>query len=414
MTFDFKKLLTARFLLTIAVEMQAIVLGWQVYSLTKNPLYLGLVGLADALPALSIALYAGYLVDRGRPLKILNRVVEGSMLSAILLLATKIFATPLGLHGQVLLLFSASFVTGATRGFTQPAIFSAAPRLLPRDQLSKAAAWLATAMQSARISGPALGGILFAAVGVQWTAIVILTFLAGARLTLTFIENDLAPANSRVIVKSLGAELLSGAKFVFQHPILFPALSLDMLSVFFGGVTALLPIFASEILGTGPAGLGALRAAPALGATLMGLYLTRKNLGARAGTFLFSAVAAFGVCILIFALSRSVSLSLAALFFSGVFDSVSMVVRGSAVQLASPDAMRGRISAVNSMFIGSSNELGEFESGVAARFLGTVPAVIFGGCMCLVTVIGVAILSPSLRRLDLKKLAEESTPVQES
>jgi hypothetical protein len=192
--------------------------------------------------------------------------------------------------------------------------------------------------------------------------------------------------------------------FVIQDPILLPALSLDMISVFFGGVTALLPIYAAEILMTGPRGLGALRAAPAIGAAVMSFWLTILDIRERAGAWLFSAVTGFGVCILVFALSRSYVLSLVALTLSGAFDSVSMVVRMSAVQLSSPDSMRGRISAVNSIFIGSSNELGEFESGVVARLLGAVPAAVLGGVVCLATVVVVAFLSPRLRELNLEEL----------
>jgi hypothetical protein len=224
---------------------------------------------------------------------------------------------------------------------------------------------------------------------------------------MTLIKIDL-PAPARLSTKMpIRDELLSGAKFVFKHPILLPALSLDMISVLFGGVTALLPIFANDILMVGPKGLGALRAAPAVGATLMSLYLARHNIGGRAGRWLFSAVAGFGVSILIFGLSRNFFLSMVALGLSGVFDSVSVVIRSSAVQLCSPDHMRGRISAVNSIFIGSSNELGEFESGIAAKILGTVPAVYFGGLMCLLTVMITAYLSPSLRLLDLQKLQDQ-------
>jgi hypothetical protein len=202
-------------------------------------------------------------------------------------------------------------------------------------------------------------------------------------------------------------EFFSGAKFVFGHPILLPALSLDMISVMFGGVTALLPIFAADILMVGPKGLGILRAGPAIGAAVMSLALTRMHLRERAGIWLFVAVTGFGISILIFGLSQNFVISLFALAMSGAFDSVSMVIRSAAVQLSSPDAMRGRISAVNSIFIGSSNEIGEFESGVAARIFGVVPAVILGGAICLVTVAAIAFFCPALRKMDLDKLTAE-------
>ncbi len=203
---------------------------------------------------------------------------------------------------------------------------------------------------------------------------------------------------------SIKDEILSGLKFVFGHKILFPALTLDMVSVLFGGVTALLPIFASEILMVGPKGLGVLRAAPAVGAALMGLYQAKRTLPGRSGTWLLSSITGFGICVLIFGLSTNFYLSVFALFMSGVCDSVNMIIRSTAVQLLSPDHMRGKISAVNSIFIGSSNELGELESGIAAKLLGTVPAVLFGGVMCLLTVATISVVYPRLRKLDLANL----------
>lgn len=218
------------------------------------------------------------------------------------------------------------------------------------------------------------------------------------------IKNDVPTPEVAHKHASIMAELLSGLKFVFSHPILFPALSLDMISVLFGGVTALLPIFAKEILMAGPKGLGLLRASPAVGAALMGFFLARNHNKFRTGKHLFIAVTGFGICILIFGLSTNIALSIAALAASGAFDSISMVIRSASVQLSSPDHMRGKISAVNSIFIGSSNEIGEFESGIAAKLLGPVPAVYLGGFICLATVAIVGTLSPRLRDLDLQKL----------
>jgi hypothetical protein len=221
------------------------------------------------------------------------------------------------------------------------------------------------------------------------------------------IRAKIPPPDSKGRHASIRDELLSGGRFVFKHPILLPALTLDMISVLFGGVTALLPIFANDILNVGPRGLGALRAAPAVGAALMGIYLSKRKT-MRTGGWLFSAVAGFGICILAFGLSRNFYLSLFVLAMSGLFDSISMVIRSAAVQLSSPNHMRGKISAVNSIFIGSSNEIGELESGIAARLLGTVPAVYFGGIVCLLTVGVTALLSPALRKLDLEKLENQS------
>jgi MFS family permease len=328
----------------------------------------------------------------------------GSIVSGVVLLASQLWGARLSHPGQVAALYVASFITGAARGFSQPAIFATVPRIIRREDLPRASAWMSSAMQVARITGPGVGGLIFGYLGMAVASAAVCVILFAALVCVMVIRTVIAappvPARRRPIQE----ELLSGVSFVFRHPILLPALSLDMISVLFGGVTALLPIYAREILFIGPKGLGLLRAAPAVGAAIMSLQLTRLQIRARAGAWLFTAVSGFGFCILVFGVSRSFMVSLVALGLSGAFDSVSMVIRSTAVQLASPDEMRGRISAVNSIFIGSSNEIGEFESGVAARFLGTVPSVIFGGIMCLGTVAATAFLSPTLRKMDLDQL----------
>lgn len=400
---DFKKLLSARFLFTFAVQMQAVILGWRIYDLLKDPLYLGLIGLAEAVPALGLALYAGYLIDRRRPLKVYRRVMFVSLVSGLVVLAEHLFADHLPVVLQAGMLYFASFLTGLARSFSQPAIFASIPRLVQRDDLMRATAMSSSTMQIARIAGPAFGGFAFGFFGAVFSSSVVCVLLICGVAAMLLIKTDLSPPAVQNPHASIQEELFSGARFVFRHPILFPALSLDMISVLFGGVTALLPIFAEEILFVGPKGLGLLRAAPAIGATLMSLYLSSGN-HMRSGRWLLSAVGGFGVCILVFGLSTNFYLSLAALGLSGAFDSISMVIRSAAVQLSSPDHMRGKISAVNSIFIGSSNELGELESGLAAKLLGTVPAVYLGGIVCIFTVGVVSYLSPSLRKMDLSKL----------
>lgn len=408
MPLDFKKLVTARFLFTFAVQMQAVVLGWRIYQLLQDPLSLGLIGLTEAVPAIGLAMVAGYLVDRLRPLLVYRRVMYVSLLSGVIVLFEHIFEHSLTLWWQVGLLYSASFLTGVARSFSQPAIFASVPRLVERSKLMNATAIQTSAMQVARIGGPAVGGLVFGFMGPIVSSSLVCILLVAAAASMILIKTDLVPLERTGAPAPITEELLSGARFVFRHPILLPALSLDMISVLFGGVTALLPIFADEILMIGPKGLGALRAAPAVGAAIMSINLAKKSLPGNQGRWLFSCVAGFGACILIFGLSREFWLSLAALALSGAFDSVSAVIRNSAVQLCSPANMRGKISAVNSIFIGSSNEIGEFESGLAAKLLGTVPAVYFGGIMCLLTVGTVAYFSPALRNLDLKKLEAAS------
>lgn len=403
---DFKKLMFSRFFFTFAVQMQAIVLGWRMYELTKDPLYLGFIGLAEAIPAIGLALFAGYIVDRSRPLVVYRRLVFVSLTSGLLMLISQLPYWDFSTSSQVTLLFCSSFLTGCARAFSQPSMYSLVPKLIPRALLPKSSAWMSSAMQTARMSGPAIGGILFGFLGVSGTAGIICLCLIITTVTLFTIQFN-PPANTPEKGKSIKEDLLSGAKFVFKHPILFPAMSLDMVSVLFGGVTALLPIYAAEVLFIGPEGLGVLRAAPALGAFLMSSWLIKGEIKKQAGLKLIWAVAGFGVSILVFALSKNYILSLISLISCGLFDSVSMVIRTSAVQLSSPDHMRGRISAINSIFIGSSNEIGEFESGVVAKILGVVPAAVFGGVMCLLSVATISYLSPRLRRLNLEDLEEE-------
>lgn len=400
---DFKKLMTARFFFTLAVQMQSIVLGWRMYELTKDALYLGLIGLVEAIPALGLAIFAGYIVDRSRPLIIYRRLVFISLTSAIIMLVSQTKGFVIEASVQIQLLFASSFLTGCARAFSQPSMYSIVPKLIPRALLPRSSAWMASAMQTARISGPALGGLLFAFIGIAGTSVIVCFFLLITIIVLYLITFN-TPVNQANSDKSIKEELLSGARFVFSHPILFPALSLDMISVLFGGVTALLPIYAAEVLYVGPEGLGFLRGAPAIGAFFMSAVLIKKDIKKNAGRKLILSVAGFGVCILIFALSKSYLLSITTLLLSGAFDSISMVIRTSAVQLSSPEEMRGRISAINSIFIGSSNELGEFESGVATKILGLIPAAIFGGVMCLATVGSVAVFAPRLRKLNLEDI----------
>lgn len=403
---DFKKLMSARFFFTLAVQMQAIVLGWRMYELTKDALFLGLIGLVEAIPALSLALFAGYIVDRSHPLRIYRRLVFVSFTSGLIMLVSQLAYFDVSVEAQVPLLFISSFLTGCARAFSQPSMYSLVPKLIERSLLPKSSAWMSSAMQTARMTGPALGGILFGLIGVSGTAAVICTCLVITSLSLMLMSYP-DPKNNPSKGTSIKDDLLSGARFVFRHPILFPAMTLDMVAVLFGGVTALLPIYAAEILFVGPEGLGLLRGAPAIGAFLMSSFLIKGDIRSKAGKKLFSSVAGFGICILVFALSRNYLLSLISLILSGMFDSVSMVIRTSAVQLASPDEMRGRISAVNSIFIGSSNEIGEFESGVATKLLGLIPAAVFGGIMCLGTTISMGFFSKTLWHLDLNELEKE-------
>ncbi len=398
---DFRRLVTARLLFTIGTQMQAVVTGWLIYELYRDPLYLGLIGAVEALPALGLALVAGYLVDRSNPVHVYRGVIVVSLASALMLFAATVLPGDVSVAERATLIYASAFLTGLARGFTSPAVYSMMPQMVPREALAASSAWLTSAFPVAAVGGPALGGLIFGFGGAR-----LATLIQVALLVLGFIVFLGIRLQPKVVKRVKGEpileNLLVGVRYVFKSQYLLSALSLDMFAVLFGGVTALLPLFASDILNVGPEGLGLLRAAPAVGALLVSVFLIRRPIRKNAGRILLASVAAFGLCILGFGVSESFWISALILALSGAVDAISMVVRGTVVALHSPEHMRGRIAAVNSMFIGSSNELGALESGVAAKLLGTVPSVLFGGTMTLIVVAVTAWRAPKLRELELK------------
>lgn len=405
---DFFKLIAVRFCFTFAIQMQAVLLGWQMYLLTESALFLGLVGLAEAVPAIGFALYAGYYVDNRRPIPVLHKLLLVSLVSAVLMFLGQRNAFGLPIQLRVAALFVSSFLTGGVRAFAHPTIYTLVPSMVPRELLPKSAAIASSTLQVARISGPALGGLLFGFLGVSNTAAILCGLLLLSLTISMFIQIKPQAANQRDPSASIFEDLFLGVNFVWRHPVLFPAMALDMVSVFLGGVTALLPIYVKEILKVDAIELGLLRAAPAVGAFLMSAVLVYRPPKRNEGRVMFGAVAGFGVSICVFAVSRELWLSILALVASGAFDSVSVIIRSSAIQLTSPDAIRGRISSVNSVFVSSSNELGEFQSGITAALIGAVPTAIFGGVACLATVVVMIFRYPALRRLQLSSLAGDS------
>lgn len=393
---DFRLITQTRLLFSFAVQIQAVVIGWQVYQIKKDPLYLGLTGLVEALPALALALFAGEIVDRSNPLKIYQNVVLLSLLAGLMLWLTA--TSP-----QILWLYLAALITGIARGFSGPALFSLIPQIVEREAIRVSSAWTTLAFQLASVGGPAIGGFLFAWKGVRLPYTIEVLSLIAAYLLLTQME-ERPKIRSQNEKNSMLENIRTGVRFVFSSQLLLSALALDMFAVLFGGVTALLPIFSEEILLAGPQGLGILRASPAIGALVMSVALIRFPIGRRAGIILLCAVAGFGLCTLGFGISSHFWISASLLCLSGALDSISMVIRAAIVQLCSPDQMRGRIAAVNSVFIGSSNEIGAFESGLAAKLMGTIPSVLFGGTMTLLTVLVTALLAPQLRRMNLDEL----------
>ena len=374
-------------------------MGWQVYELTNSALALGLIGLVQAVPAIALALFAGHFVDRTDPLKVYKNVLRLNLVAAATLWAVSGSAFGLPLHARVLGLYAASFVSGVGLGFALPARDGLVPRLVAREELHETSAWTVSAYHLAAVAGPALGGALFGWLGARVPHGLDLALFATALAALGPVK--LAPRARQPRREGLFDAVTSGLRYVFSHRVLLPAITLDMFAVLFGGVTALLPVFAKDILNVGPLGLDLLRAAPAAGALLASGWLIRRPVRRNAGVVLLWVVAGFGATILGFALSRSFALSAALLALGGAFDSVSMVIRVVIVQMHSPDDMRGRISAVNSVFISVSNELGAFESGLAAHLLGVVPSVLAGGLVTMVTVAAVTLSARDMRRMHL-------------
>ncbi|HKP15503.1 MAG TPA: MFS transporter [Gemmatimonadaceae bacterium] len=393
---DFRWFIVSLFTMVVGSQAQAVVVGWQVYALTRDPLSLGLIGLAEAMPFIGIALPAGYLADRRN-----RRAISVAMLFVLALCSAALVAlsaTP-GLLARVgvVPVYAIIFVTGVARGILQPARQALGADIIPRTMYRNAIAWRSSTWQTASVLGPALGGLLYGFAGAvaAYGVAALLTLVAlGAFLMVRY-----TPEPRSLTGTSMFEELLSGLRFVKSEHAILAALSLDLFSVFLGGAEALLPVFASEILHVGPQGLGLLRAAPAAGAVTMGIFIAHRPPFRRAGRTMLLAVAVFALAIIGFGLSRNFYLSLALLALSGMADNVSVVIRSTLIQLLTPPQMLGRVSAVNSIFIGSSNELGAFESGVAARLLGAVPAVVLGGTAALAVVGLTARLVPRLRTL---------------
>lgn len=395
----FLGLLGYRLLAMLSYQIVAVTVGWHVYELTRDTLSLGLIGLAEVVPYIAFALFAGYAVDH------LPRRRLGMAACLGLVLTTLVLAGVA--HGSVpawgtLTIYAAIACNGIVRAFLAPVYMSLFARVLPREAYARGAGISSVVMQTGLVVGPALGGVLVA-LGGKTTAYLVAAALALAAaiaiISLRVSEPPL-PTERAPIFRSIG----EGLRFVFNNQVILGAQALDMFSVLFGGAVALLPAFINDVFHYGPEALGILRAAPAAGAVLVGLWFARHPPDHNAGRLLLAAVAGFGLCIIGFALSRHFWLSAALLMMSGMCDSVSVVVRSTILQLSTPDHMRGRVASINGIFIGSSNELGAFESGVAARLMGLVPSVVFGGSMTLAVVGLTARLAPKLRRLHLGDL----------
>jgi len=404
---EFRIFLLVRFALVFGWSMQFIVIEWQVYTITKDPLSLGIIGLMEIIPAFTMALFAGHIVDQKEKRNLLAICIAAfSLISLGLFLLTwpRIVAS-WEMNTVLYCIYGLVFFGGFLRSFFGPTIFSLIALIVPKNLYPNAATWSSSTWQMATVLGPAFAGFTISWIGVHWSlciifGLVLLSFFILLRIPKKPILN---PNIGEPIIQSLK----EGVRFVFKTKAILGALTLDMIAVLFGGAIALLPIYAQDILKVGSEGFGVLRAAPAVGAFLTMLITAYIPITRKAGIKLLGAVFGFGICIIVFGISSIFWVSVLALFFSGVTDGVSMVIRQTILQLKTPDNMRGRVASVNSMFVGSSNELGAFESGLTAKLMGTVTAVVFGGTMTLLTVITTGIVSPAFRKLDLTKDVEE-------
>ncbi len=388
---DFRLFQVARLLGVVAFQMQGVAIGWRVYEITGRALDLGLVGLAQFLPMLALIPATGYAADR------FDRRIIAALCHGVLGVASLALSLTAGsANPSVLTIYAILALVGAARAFSGPASQALLPNLVPVRHFSNAVAWNAGIFHVAVVFGPALGGLLYGPLGA--TRLFAMCAVAELGSLLFLLRISARPGHAKTGTPFSG-DVVAGLRFVWQNRLILGSISLDLFAVLLGGAVALLPVFARDILHTGPSGLGLLRSAPALGATVVAVVLARRPLRDSAGAWLYGSVFVFGIATLTFGLSRSFALSLAALFVAGAADMISVVIRHTLVQLRTPDEMRGRVSAVNLLFIGASNELGEFESGLTAAWLGVVPAVVLGGAGTCLVVVAFLFLFPELARV---------------
>jgi MFS family permease len=397
---EFRNLLMGRFLFIMGLRMMGTLVGWWVYQLTKDPFAIGLIGLSEVIPALSFALYAGHVIDMSEKRKLLLKGMTFYLLCALVLLGLSVNFTSAHLSNTSLAycIYFVVFCTGIIRAFTGPVFHTLLAAIVPKPILSNATTWNQGTWLTASVTGHALGGLLIGGIGNTGTLIVIVSLVTFSFVYMTLLKPK--PALNEAGEKKTWKSITEGLQFVVKTKEVMGALSLDLFAVLFGGAVAMLPAFATDILHVGSQGFGFLNAATDMGAIISVIMLTMFPLKRKQGTTLMFAIAGFGACIIIFALSKWFWLSFAALLLSGILDGFSVVIRGTILQLKTPDNMRGRVMSVNSMFINSSNELGQFESGVAAKYLGVIPSVIFGGCMTMLIVVITWIKAPSLRKME--------------
>ena len=397
---EFRNLMLGRFLFIMGLRMMGTLVGWWIYELTNDPFAIGLIGLAEVIPAVSLALYAGHVIDVSEKRKLLLTGVVLYWICAVglLLLSTSIGSRNFSSLQIAIGIYFIIFCTGIIRSFTGPSFGTLVGAIMPKELLQNATTWSQGIWLTASILGHSIVGFIIAGFGNTGSLIVVLSLVAMGYLFISKIKPQQPHANT--LDQKTIESVKEGLRFVFHSKALLGALSLDLFAVLFGGAVAMIPVFAKDILKVGPIGFGWLNAAADIGAMVIILLITIFPAQKNQGKKLLLAVGGFGVCIILFALSKLFWLSFAALVMSGILDGFSMVVRGTIVQLKTPDHMRGRVMSVNSMFINSSNELGQFESGIAAKALGVIPSVVFGGTMTILVVITTWFKAPSLRKME--------------
>lgn len=396
---EFRIYIIARFFFIMVLTMQATLISWEVFAITKDPFSIGLIGLVEFIPAVIMAIYSGYIIDKSDKKKLLHLSLAGNLILTILFaLITSEHALAIFSKSAVLFcVYIIAFLTGIARAFSGPTSFALVSMLVPKQKLPNATSWHSSSWQIAAVSGPAVGGLLYGEKGITFAFMTMIIMLTFAVVVMFFIKPKppVALLDKEPMLKSIK----EGFRFVWQSKEILGVLSLDLFAVFFGGATALLPYFSDEILKTGPEGLGILRSAPGIGAILVMLIINFIPMKKEQGKIMLYCVAGFGLMMIVFGLSTFFWISFAALLISGILDGISVIVRSTVLQLKTPDTMKGRVSSLNSIFIISSNELGAFESGFASRLMGVVPAVVFGGTMTIGIVIYNWIKNPTIKHL---------------
>ena len=399
---DFRFFVMNSFLITATLLIQEVVLGYELYKITHDPLSLGLVGLAEALPFIALSLFGGHLADRRDKKRILQWSLLVITLGSVILYAVfqPSIVGQLSQTAQLATIYGVLMLIGTAKGFYSPASSSLKPFLVPRELYANSATWSSSFWQTGAIVGPGIAGFLSSGLGFDNTLLVVIGLLVVCFVLITLVSRKPVPVNNEP-VQGFRESLKEGFRFVFKTQIVLYAISLDLFSVLFGGVVAILPIFAEDILKVGAEGLGFLRASPSIGAVLTLAIMTRFPPIHNAWRNMLLAVAGFGVATIIFALSTNFYLSLVMLGLTGAFDSVSVIIRQTIMQIFPPDHLRGRVAAVNGIFVSSSNEIGAFESGVMARLFGTVPSVLLGGAFTLVALVYIYAKSKALLAVKL-------------